>query len=454
MKQSKWNRMTALALTAALAVGSLAGCSGSGSSSSTGAASASGAAASSSGSSAEKVTIKLALWDKDKTTYIQPLLDAYTKKHPNVSFNAVDLGASDYNTALSTQLAGGSSDFDVVSVKDIPSYCSMAKAGQLEDLTDTIQKNNLKDDDFGGVLSQMKYTDGKTYAIPFRNDFWVIFYNKKIFSSKGVQPSNDLTFDQYNEMAKKLTSGSGSSKVYGDYFHTWRSTVQMFGILDGKNTILNGLEGKDYTFLKPYYEAVLKQQEDGTCMDYATAKSSSIHYSGIFENGQAAMINIGAWFIPTLINDAKNGKADAVKDNWGIMKYPHPAGVKAGTTIGTLTSMAVPTSAPNKAVAEDFVAFAAGADGAQVLAENGSFPAYQNDTVTATLKKMSGFPADDKTSADALNVEKAYLEFPVTTNASELESRLNDSHDAIMTKSVSVDQGLAQMKSDAEALKS
>lgn len=450
MKHNRLRRTTAAILTAALAVGSLAGCGANTASSS---ANGAGSTAGSSAATNAKVTIKLAMWDKSKTTYLQPLFDAYTKKHPNVSFNAVDLGSSDYITALTTQLAGGSSDFDVVSVKDIPSYVSMSKAGQLEDMTQTIADNSLKDEDFGGVLSQMKYTDGKTYAIPFRNDFWIIFYNKKLLKEKGIEPSNDLTFDQYNEMAKKLTSGSGNNKVYGDYFHTWPSTVQQFGILDGKNTILNGLEGKDYTFLKPYYETVLKQMKEGTCMDYATAKSSSVHYSGVFENGQAAMINIGAWFIPTLINDINSGKANEVKDNWGIMKYPHPTGVKAGTTIGTLTSMAVPTSAPNKDAAKDFVAFAASKEGAKVLAANGSFSAYKDQSVVETLKNMKGFPGSDSISAEALNVEKAYLEFPVTPNASELDGRLTESHDAIMTKAKTIDEGLAQMKSDAESLK-
>ena len=40
----------------------------------------------------------------------------------------------------------------------------------------------------------------------------------------------------------------------------------MFAMLDGKHTILDG----KYDFLKPYYETILKEQEDGICQDYAT----------------------------------------------------------------------------------------------------------------------------------------------------------------------------------------
>lgn len=168
------------------------------------------------------------------------------------------------------------------------------------------------------------------------SDFWVVYYNKDLFDKAGVEyPSNDMTFDQYDELARKMTSGSGSEKVYGAHYHTWRSAVQLFGILDGKNNVVGG----NYDFLKPTYERILKEQEDGIVMDYATLKTSSTHYSGVFYNNSVAMMNMGSWFIATQIEKVKSGESQST--NWGIVKYPHPDGVEAGTTLGTITSLAV-----------------------------------------------------------------------------------------------------------------
>lgn len=71
------------------------------------------------GSTDEEVTLKWAVWDINLTTYYQPLIDAYVADHPNVKIEMVDLGSSDYQNALITQLTGNA-DLDVVCVKDIP----------------------------------------------------------------------------------------------------------------------------------------------------------------------------------------------------------------------------------------------------------------------------------------------------------------------------------------------
>ena len=74
------------------------------------------------GQPGDAVTLKWALWDLDKIVYFKPVVDAYQAKHPNVKFEAVDLGSQDYNQMVATQLAGGSKDIDIVSVKDVPNY--------------------------------------------------------------------------------------------------------------------------------------------------------------------------------------------------------------------------------------------------------------------------------------------------------------------------------------------
>ena len=213
-----------------------------------------------------QTVMRWSIWDKDLTAYYQPLIDEFEKQNPDLKIEMVDLGSSDYQTVLGTQLTGSGSDFDIVTIKDVPGYTTLVNKGVLEPLDEYIAKDNVDLAAFKGLTDQITVED-KLYELPFRSDFWVVYYNKDVFDAAGVDyPTNDMTFDQYDELARKLTVDVPGQEVYGAHYHTWRSAVQLFGILDGKNTILDGT----YDFLKPYYEMVLAEQEDGICQDYAT----------------------------------------------------------------------------------------------------------------------------------------------------------------------------------------
>ena len=384
-------------------------------------------------------TLTWAVWDYATTPYYDALINAYEAANPDVNVEVIDLGSADYQTALQIQLSGGGSDFDVVAVKDIPGYNNLVKAGLLTDLAPLAERDGIDTSMYGGIVEQVTVGDS-FYELPFRSDFWVIFYNKDLFDAAGVPyPTNDMTFEEYDAIACQMTSGSGASKVYGAHYHTWRSAIQLFGILDGQHQIT---DGGDYSYLKPYYEMALAQQRDGIVQDYATLKTSNIHYTGVFYNESVAMMNMGSWFIASLIAANESGQSDAT--NWGIVKYPHAEGVEPGTTLGTITALAIPASTPQQEAAWDFVKFVTGVEGAEVLAGTGNFPAVTNDDINNIIASTPGFPQDEA-SKEALNVAQLYLEMPLHDKSAEIEVVLNEYHDQIMTENMSVDEGLAEM---------
>lgn len=392
------------------------------------------------------LVLKWAVWDIGMTVYYQPLIDGFEAANPGVKIEMVDLGSSDYQTVLATELTGSGSDFDIVTVKDMPGYTTLVGKGVLEPLDQFAERDNFDLSGYNGMTDQIR-VDKTLYELPFRSDFWVLFYNKDVFDKAGVSyPTNDLTFDQYDALARSVTNTTPGQEVYGAHYHTWRSAIQLFGILDGNHTIVDG----SYDFLKPYYELILGEQNDGICQDYATLKTSSLHYSGAFAQGNVAMMNMGSWFIPTLIEKIKTGEYTDVT-NWGIAKYPHATGVEPGSTIGTITALAIPTSAPNKDRAWDFVSFVCGDKGAEILAKTGTIPALMTDKVVDLISSMDGFPADE-TSADALYTANTYLEMPLHEKSSEIEVILNEAHDNIMTENVTLDEGIQQMSEQIGAL--
>src|SRR5699024_8620738 len=131
--------------------------------------------------------------------------------------------------------------------------------------------------------------------------------------------------------------------------------------------------------------------------------------------------NMGSWFIATQIEMVKSGESQAT--NWGIVKYPHPEGVEAGTTLGTITSLGINSKSSNKEAAADFVNFVCGEEGAKVMASTGSFPAIMNDEVVNTIASMDGFPQDEN-SKEALYTVKTYLEMPMHEKSADIETVL------------------------------
>ena len=391
-------------------------------------------------------TIKWALWDYDQTVYYKPLIEAFEAANPNIKIEPLDLGSTDYSTMLSTQLTGGDSSIDVVTIKDIPGYATLVKAGQLLDLNDYIKANKIDLSVYSGGAEQVN-VDGHQYELPFRSDFRVVFYNKDLFDKAGVAyPSNDMTWDEYDALARKMTSGSGANKVYGTHYHTWRSIVMCQSTLDGIHTAVT----PPYDFMKPYYERVLKQQKDGICMDYAQLKTTSTHYSGVFYNNSVAMMEMGSWFISTLANQVKQGKTDV--KNWGLVKLPHNPGQPAGTTVGTITGIGVSAASKKKDAACKFATFLCSEDGAAILAKTGNYPGILNDNVANIIvNQLDGFPTDAN-SKEALQPAQIFLEIAYRDKAPEIETVLNAGHDNIMTYNCTVDEGIAQMTKDVQAI--
>jgi multiple sugar transport system substrate-binding protein len=388
----------------------------------------------------EKTVLNWALWDAAAATYINPLIETYEAAHPDIDIKFTDLGSADYQQMLQTQLSGKADNIDIVTVKDTPGYAQLIKTNSLLNLS-TAYDPAIDPAPFGGLVEELT-VDGGYYALPFRADIWVVYYNKDLFDAAEVDyPTNDMTWAEFDDKARALTTGFGANKVYGALHHIWRSTVQLPSILDGEHTLITD----DYSFLKPWYERVLALQNDGVIPTYAALKTSGTHYSGPFFNGSVAMLPMGSWFVGTQISKVAGG--ESLAKNWGIVSFPHPEGVEAGATGATITSLGVNANSSKQDASLDFVKWATGPEGAAIMASVGNLPAMVDDTVTAEIANIEGFPTDEN-SAKALKARKGYLEMPVSPYAAEVEIVLNRAHDSIMTDNISIDDGIAEMNEE------
>ena len=397
---------------------------------------------SSSGSSkkAEELTLTFPVWDLASTPYLNDIVDGFEAKHENIKINIVDIAASEYVSKLSTMLNGGA-DCDIVYIKDPDGTPSFADKGQLEDLTSYVEADSLDTEKFVGYDDFN--LDKKQTALPFKTDYYVLYYNKDIFDAANVAyPSNDMTWSDWEEMSEKLTSGEGADKIYGGYLHTWQACVQNWAVQDGKHTILD----TDYSFMKPAYEMALRMQEAGTIMDYSTLKTGNIAYASPFQQGTVATLPMGTWFSSTMIAKVNAGETDV---NWGIATLPHPDGVEAGNTIGSTTPMGVNANSKHKEEAWEFIKYACGEEGSQKLIANGQMPAYQDEKTLDSLAALDGMPEG---AAEAMATKSIVFDRPIDSNSAEVNQMLSEEHSLIMIGEKSIDDVLAEMGTRSEEI--
>jgi multiple sugar transport system substrate-binding protein len=386
------------------------------------------------GSSSGKTTLSISVWNYDKTPEFKALFDAFEKANPSITIQPVDILAANYEDKVTTMLAGGDTT-DIITVKNLTDYAGYASKKQFLNVND-IAKDlpadkipALKDYDFKGVH----------YAIPYRQDFSVLFYNKDMFTTAGVADPANLTWKEFAADAQKLTTGSGADKVYGAYLHTWNSIVQGYAAAQTGGSPLSG----KYDWMKDQYDLTLGMQKAGTTLDWATANSQQTSYQTMFETGKAAMVPMGTWLIAPLLADAKTGTN---KINWGIAPLPQIKANGKIVTDGGPTGFGINKTAKNVAAAKKFLAFAAGQEGAKAVASIGIVPAYHSDAITKQYFGLEGMP-QDAISKTAYNPDEVNLDSPVSSTAAQIGTILNEEHQLIMTGSKSVDDGIAEMES-------
>ena len=380
----------------------------------------------------EAKTLTVVAWDATTTPYLVAQKEAFEASHPGVTIEYVDVASQDYAVKTTTMLAGGDSS-DVFMVKEITDLLNWQAAGYEEPLNSYIEASNYDLSGFAGIESNYA-VDGEQYALPFRSDFWVLFYNKDLFDAAGVDyPTNDMTWEEYADLAEKL-SGDG---VYGTHYHTWLSAVVNWDVCDGVNTLIDG----NYDDLAYFYELYQRLEDAGACMAYDEVKAAGLHYSAAFEDGNVAMLPMGYWFVSTMINAIKDGTCSF---NWGIVSVPHKEGVAAGSSFGNLTGAMINAKSENKDLAWEYISWLAGEEGSIATATTGTRPAWVSETVAETMASADGFPTDDASKAALVPVYVG-IEIPASEHSSEISTVLNEVHSLIMTRECTIEEGIEEM---------
>ncbi|MFE9674387.1 ABC transporter substrate-binding protein [Streptomyces sp. NPDC006259] len=376
-----------------------------------------------------RTVVKVSLWNYKTTPEWKALIDGFEAGHPDIDVQPVDILADDYSDKVTTMLAGGDTT-DVLTMKNVTDYARYATRGQLKPLTDQVKK--LPQKSYSGLKDfDLK---GQYYAIPYRQDFWVLYYDKALVGDADL---SHLTWSRFADLAEKTTKGSGSSKVYGTYLHTWRSVIQATAAAQTGGDLLGG----DYDFMKNQYTMALDLQKAKATLPFSTASSQSVTYDSQFTTGKAAMVPMGTWWAAALLAEKAQGKNPV---DWGMAPMPQITADGKTVTFGSPTAFAVNKKARNAEAAQEFVTWASGAEGAAAIAKVGVVPAYTDDKVMDTFFGVDGMPGD-AISRKAMEPSTVRLEMPISDKSSDIDQILTEEHELVMSGEKSAAEGIKEM---------
>jgi multiple sugar transport system substrate-binding protein len=354
----------------------------------------------------------ITVWAWEPT--LKKVVENFQAKYPNVKVNLVNSGTgNDAYTALQNAIKAGNGVPDVAQIE----YYALPQFALSKSLADlgTFGAGSLDGTFTPGPWSSVKVS-GATYGLPMDSGPMALFYNKKVFDKYGIEVPK--TWDEYVAAAKKLHAANPKAYITNDTgdagFTTsmiWQAGGKPFTV-DGTNVKINLADEGSTKF------ATLWQQMISEKLVAPVGSWSDGWYKGLGD-GSIATLVIGAWMPANL----ESGVA-AAKGDWRVAPMPQWTAGGTATSENGGSSLAIPKAGPNNALAYAFTKYATTGEGAQSRADNGAFPAtneqLQSDAfVNKEFDYFGGQKVNQVLAESAKNVVTGwqYLPFQVYANS-------------------------------------
>lgn len=325
----------------------------------------------------DTITLNFQMWSDEEELFTE-LIRLYEAEHPNVKINMTCTPSSDYTVKLQTVLGGGG-DVDMFGISSPPGLAEYVNKGAVRPLDDLIAAAGTNLTGVQSILNSIAI-DGKTYGLPYKTSSWFVVYNKDIFDAAGVPyPTGAWTWEEYAEIAAKLTSGEGADKIYGSL--NFQPTSMWWRVPGNSMGATNPLNDDELHAWMKAAEFCKSLSDAGSQPLYEDmAGDAGADYAGNFLQGKYGMFYNGDWVIEMLNTAIRNGDGNV---NYDIAPLPHWEGEQA-VTPGAAAVLMVTESSKNAEAAYDFIAFCTGAEASKTLLAMDYFPAWQDDNTVAT----------------------------------------------------------------------
>jgi multiple sugar transport system substrate-binding protein len=309
----------------------------------------------------------------DNEAFATAVADAFNASQSGIHCELVLIPNDDYVTKTKTMLTGGSGDIDVFHVNGVALANSYGFNEVTYDLSDFLANSDLDISKYGGKIEYGTLDSGYLAAMPEGWGGWFLYYNKDIFDKEGIPYPEQLTWNEYAELAKSLTKvKDDGTQQWGGYYPSW--TLNLYAL-----QFSNYLTDEDMTHTKEALEFMNRiYNVDKSHMDMATMTATSADPIAMFESGNVAMMINGEWGLGQIKDQEDQGLANV---NWSMTYLPTPDGVPAKTGVGGISYVGINNNSKHPNEGWEFIKFLVGPEGAKIYASYGNLPAYVDDEI-------------------------------------------------------------------------
>ena len=157
------------------------------------------------------VDLRMTVWtsNEDQLALFDSIAEEYKSDHLEIkSITFESLPFADYNTTLTTQIAGGNSP-DLAWMGDLSK--DLIASDALVPLTDTLTATKGWDyDDLLGSVTAEFSVDDQLYAYPFSNSPFALYVNENLLAQSGqTLDTDDLTWQQVSAVGSAVNAATG-----------------------------------------------------------------------------------------------------------------------------------------------------------------------------------------------------------------------------------------------------
>ena len=310
------------------------------------------------------------------------------------------------------------------------------------------------EDDYDENITQ-KEINGHYYSLPAKRITSTILYNQQMFDDAGIPyPSDDWTYDEFIDTAKKLTKGEGNDKVYGWFFPGYDAGQPALRMIesklgldwmyapDGKSAAIDTEDVKDLT------EKYLQRVEEGIEPSYVDVTTQKMEPANMLLTGKAAMV-FGDWVVRN-VKDTENYPHDF---KVGFARMPRlSADQENNYTTSYSDDLSINSKSQHPQEAMKFIKWYL-EEGMDYVAPYARIPACKKYDADKVASLIFGEQSDLFDMESAKNIYLTPTDFYVRKNmpaATEINTILTEEFDKVFAGAQSVEETLqnAQKRAD------
>ncbi|WP_166866826.1 ABC transporter substrate-binding protein [Salinibacterium sp. ZJ70] len=328
----------------------------------------------------EPVTLKFVYFDDPPATQ---LMDAFTAKHPNVTFEPQHIPFGDYVTSIKLTL--NSADAPDLAQYNASAMRPLIKGGLIRGLNEWSEAYGWDEKFPEASLSMLTadeqastYGVGNLYAIPAGTKFVGLYYNADILAEAGVEAPQTIA-ELETALDAVTAAGYRGISVGGletGIVHLWASLQNVYQDAADYQSWVFGQDGStiDTAGAAEATDVLASWAAKGYIADGAAAVSDTDALAE-FVSGRSAFVMSGNW--------AAKGISEGIGDAAGFVPAPAAAAGDPRIAAGGSLAYAIPAKSKNANVAAAFLDFMAEQTAAQIQVDAGLMPVGVGTDVTA-----------------------------------------------------------------------